>query len=106
MMKVVIPGGSGFLGKALGQHHAAKGNHVIVLSRHPREGSVYREVQWDGKTRGSWEIELEGADLLVNMAGRSVNCRYTEANKAEIYASRLDSTKVLGEAISAAQDPP
>jgi uncharacterized protein (TIGR01777 family) len=65
-----------------------------------------RTVVWDGLRVGAWAAELDGSDLVVNLCGRSVNCRYTEANRREIYASRLESTRVLGEAIELCQEPP
>jgi uncharacterized protein (TIGR01777 family) len=102
-MKVVIAGGTGFLGSCLVEHFEAQGHEAIVLSRNQVGPSV---KQWDGKSIGPWATEIDGADLLINMAGRSVNCRYTPEHKAEIYASRLDSTRVLGEAISLAKRPP
>src|SRR5437016_5588914 len=101
-MRVVIPGGSGFLGRALASHHHDAGHEVVVLSRHSAQGQPWRAVEWDGKTVGPWAKEIDGADLVVNLAGRSVNCRYNEANKTEILASRVDSTRAIGEAIAQA----
>ena len=100
-MKVVIGAGNGFLGSRLAEHLVGKGAEVTILTRTPGKGEL-----WDGKSLGPWAATLEDADLLVNLAGRSVNCRYTPENKAEIYASRLDSTRVLGEAIAACKRPP
>ncbi|HEY3782710.1 MAG TPA: TIGR01777 family oxidoreductase [Fimbriimonadaceae bacterium] len=102
-MKVVIAGGTGFLGTLLKRDLLVKGHEVIVLSRNPKN---HTEIKWDGKSHGTWEQSLEGADVLINMAGRSVNCRYNAKNKAEIYASRLDSTRILGQAIANAACPP
>ncbi len=108
MAKLVIPGGSGFLGLYLADYFSQKGWDVVIFSRSQKksENSKIRYVQWDGKTLGDWVKEIDGADALVNMAGRTVNCRYTEENKAQILNSRLDSTKVLGEAIAQASHPP
>jgi uncharacterized protein (TIGR01777 family) len=103
-MKVVIPGGSGLLGTRLASRLAAKGHDVVVLSR-SSEGAI-RSVLWDAKTMGPWAEELDGADVLINLAGRSVNCRYNERNRREIMDSRVDSTRVLGEAVAAAAKPP
>jgi uncharacterized protein len=105
-MKIIIPGGSGFLGLYLADFFDKKGWEVVVLSRTEKKLDHIRFVKWDGKTLGAWASELDGADLVVNMAGRTVNCRYTEKNKAEILSSRLDSTKILGEAIAKCVNPP
>jgi uncharacterized protein (TIGR01777 family) len=105
-VKVVIPGGSGYLGRILSRYFVGQGHEVCVLSRASSSEQAWRVVQWDAKTIGTWASEIDGADVVVNMAGRSVNCRYTEANKAEIYSSRLDSTRVVGEAIGQAIKPP
>ena len=106
-LTIVIPGGGGYLGRHLSDYFAAERHKVIVLSRDEREnrGSV-RYAQWDGKTLGEWSKLIDGADAVVNLAGRSVNCRYTKANRDEIYASRLDSTRIIGQAIAAAGNPP
>ena len=106
-MKIVIPGGSGFLGRTLAKHFAAEGHEVAILTREPRDQPLdYIQYAWDGKSLGPWAHAFEGADAIFNLAGRSVNCRYNEANKAAIYASRLDSTRVVGEAIAACKKPP
>jgi uncharacterized protein (TIGR01777 family) len=99
--KIIIPGGTGYLGKTLTTYFNARGFNVIVLSRSSddRDKSA-RFVHWDGEHPGAWTDELEGAIAVVNMAGRSVDCRYTARNKAEIYDSRLRSTRVIGEAIA------
>jgi uncharacterized protein len=104
-VKVVIPGGSGLLGTRLADRFAAGGHDVVVLSRRSGGGAA-RSVYWDGKTIGSWAQELDGANVLINLAGRSVNCRYNARNRREIMNSRVDSTRVLGEAVAAAAKPP
>ena len=98
--RIVLAGGSGFLGKSLAQVLVARGCEVVVLTRQPSsQGGLAREVFWDGRQLGSWTESLDGADAVINLAGRSVNCRYNEANRAEINASRVDSVRVVGEAI-------
>lgn len=104
-MKVVLPGGSGFIGRSLGRHLESAGHEIVVLSR-SGESAVGKGVAWDGKSLGPWAREVDGADVVVNLAGRSVNCRYNEENKRQIMGSRVDSTRVLGEAIGAATNPP
>ncbi|MFD1469914.1 TIGR01777 family oxidoreductase [Hymenobacter caeli] len=102
--KLVIAGGNGFLGRHLRAHFERLGYRVVALGRGPGAGSDY--AQWDARTPGPWAAALEGADLLVNLAGRTVDCRYTAANKHAILASRVDSTRVLGEAVAACARPP
>jgi hypothetical protein len=106
-MKIVIPGGSGHLGHLLARAFHAAGDEVVVLSRNGRDGETpWRTVRWDGKSLGPWTGELEGADAVINLAGRSVHCRYHERNRRAIVESRVLSTKVIGEAIARAADPP
>jgi uncharacterized protein (TIGR01777 family) len=102
---MVLAGGTGHLGTLLATAHHAKGDEVVVLSRTPR-AAPWRVVQWDARTLGPWSAELDGADVVVNLAGRSVNCRYTPANRAAIVSSRVDSTRVVGEALARAAAPP
>ena len=104
-MKIVIPGGSGQVGTILARAFHANGDEVVVLSRRPRE-QPWRVRHWDGATRGDWTREVDGADVVINLAGRSVNCRYTPANRQEILDSRVLSTRAVGEAIAAAGRPP
>lgn len=104
-MKIVIPGGSGQVGQVLARHFHAKGDEVVVLSRRVTT-APWRVVQWDGATMGEWAREFEGADVCINLTGRSVNCRYGEANRREIMESRVLSTRVVGEAIAACIKPP
>jgi uncharacterized protein len=103
-MKVVIPGGTGQVGNVLVRALQARGDDVVVLSR--GGSSAARVVAWDGKSLGTWASEIDGADVVVNLAGRSVNCRYTQANMQEMMSSRVDSTRAVGEAIAAAARPP
>jgi uncharacterized protein (TIGR01777 family) len=107
MKKVVIAGGTGFLGNILCQHFVNLNFEVVILTRKkqiPTPNILY--AKWDGETRGDWCQALEGAEVLINLCGKSVDCRYTEENKQLIYDTRLKSTKVLGQAISACTDPP
>jgi uncharacterized protein (TIGR01777 family) len=104
--RVVLAGGSGFLGEALGRRYLAEGYDVTTISRHAPAWQGSKFLPWDGKTLGGWAQALEGADLLVNLAGKSVDCRYNERNRKDILSSRVDSTRVLGEAIEDAKLPP
>jgi len=105
--KIILAGGSGFLGRALAKHFHALGWEVVVLTRHADAGNKHaREVIWDGESLGDWARELEGAAVVVNLAGRSVNCRYTAANRRVIIDSRVKPTQVLGEAIANCASPP
>lgn len=98
--KIVIAGGTGFLGKALTMHFCDQGHEVVILTRRKREPmATERYAEWDGKTLGAWKEEVCGAHVLINLTGRSVDCRYTKENKAQILNSRVDATRVLGEAI-------
>ena len=105
--RIILAGGSGFLGHVLRNHFLKQGCDVVVLTRSPRQmdGSS-RECFWDGRTPGEWTRELDGADVLINLAGRSVDCRYTARNRRLMLDSRVDSTLVLGEAIARCANPP
>ena len=104
--KLIIPGGSGFLGRTMVKWFAPRGFDVVVLSRGSRQVTDAKVVGWDGKNLGPWAAELEGATAVVNMAGRSVNCRYNQKNRALMLSSRIDSTLAVGEAIAACENPP
>ncbi len=104
-MKVVIPGGSGQVGTMLARELWNDGCDVVVLSRKVFD-APWRVVAWDAGKLGAWASELDGADAVINLAGRSVNCRYTAANREEIMESRIDSTRLLGRAIGQAERPP
>jgi len=106
-LRITIPGGSGQVGHLLARHFWAQGHRVTILTRRPRAGGqLWREVGWDGRTRGPWVAELEGCDVCINLAGRSVNCRYTAENRREIYDSRIVSTRLLNEAVAGLRHPP
>jgi uncharacterized protein (TIGR01777 family) len=104
-MRIVMPGGSGQVGQILARHFHAEGHAVTVLSRRVTQ-APWRVLGWDGATRGAWVDELEGSDVCINLAGRSVNCRYNEANRREIYYSRVHSTRLLNEVIGDMRHPP
>jgi uncharacterized protein (TIGR01777 family) len=105
--RIVIAGGSGFLGTVLADYFAARGREVVILTRNPKPRSdSIREVRWDGATAGDWCQKLEDAQALINLAGISVNCRYHARNCKRMLDSRLDSTRVLGEALASCTNPP
>jgi uncharacterized protein (TIGR01777 family) len=105
--KIVLVGGNGYLGKVLTKYYQDKADEIVILSRHERVTiQNIRTVVWDGKTPGKWAAELVNADLLVNLCGKNVNCRYTEKNKAEIIASRVVPTELLGMVIKDMFEPP
>lgn len=102
-MKVVIPGGSGQVGTILARAFHGEGHDVVVLSRRPdRRPRPWRVIAWDGATLGRWQREIDGCDVVINLSGRSVNCRYSVANREEILQSRLLATRVVGQAIATA----
>jgi uncharacterized protein len=106
VMKIVIPGGSGQVGTILARSFHARGEEVVVLSRTPSE-APWRVIPWDATSRGgAWESELNGADVVINLIGRSVNCRYTTANRTAIKQSRVISTEVLAAAMADCPTPP
>ncbi len=107
MKKLIIAAGTGFLGQVLVDHFKKKTQEIIVFTRGKskiKNGINY--IHWDAKNMTGWERELEDADVLINLAGKSVDCRYTEKNKNEIIASRVDSTTILNKAILQCRNPP
>jgi len=107
MKKIIIAAGTGFLGNVLINHFKDSIDDIMVLTRgKSATKNGVRYINWDAKTFTGWETEMEGADVLINLAGKSVDCRYTETNKNEIMASRVDSTVILGKAINACSNPP
>ena len=102
-MKVVIPGGTGQVGTALRRALRSDGHEVVVLTRRPAGDG---QVLWDGERLGPWAREIDGSDVVINLAGRSVSCRYTKRNLTEMMRSRVRSARVVGQAIAAAERPP
>jgi uncharacterized protein len=111
---LVIAGGSGFLGHAILKKYRDTNAKIIVLTRKevpaaPRTAPLYKNVSyvhWDAATPGDWMAALQGSTAVINLVGRSVNCRYTERNKEEIIASRVNATRILGYAIKVIARPP
>ena len=100
MKRVVLAGGSGFVGSALAPVLRAKGYETLILGR----GAA--DLHWDGKTLGDWATALDGAEAIINLTGKNINCRHTDENRREILQSRVDSVRVLGEAITRCAVPP
>ncbi len=111
-MKIVIPGGSGHLGGILSRHFLAKGHEVVVLTRQQNEVQTAKNgnltiVPWDAENvEYDWASHVDGADVVINLAGRSVNCRYGSENRRQITNSRVNSTRAVGDAIARAKVPP
>ena len=103
-LKILIPGGTGHVGQALFDGLSKRGHQVTILTRSRPNSSKY--VQWDGKTLGDWSHEIDVADVVINLAGRSVNCRYNATNRKQMLDSRVDSTRIVGRAISESPTPP
>jgi uncharacterized protein len=104
-MKMVLPGGTGQIGMILARAFHSDGHDVVALSRSPQR-TPWRTVAWDPEHLGAWAEQIDGADVVLNLAGRSVNCRYTDANRRAIKNSRVNSTRVVGAAIARAAWPP
>jgi uncharacterized protein (TIGR01777 family) len=102
-MKILIAGGTGFLGENLEKYFTEKGNQVYILTRNPKKEN---EIYWDAETVGDWRNTLEKTDALINLTGKSVDCRYHDKNKQEIYSSRINSTKSLQDAVDQCPNPP
>ncbi|MGI8436141.1 MAG: TIGR01777 family oxidoreductase [Chthoniobacterales bacterium] len=105
--RIILAGGSGFLGSNLSEMLLRGGHEVVVLTRSAtRSRGGIRFVQWDGKSLGAWAAEVEGARALINLTGKSINCRHTPDARREIINSRINSVHVLGQAIAACAAPP
>lgn len=102
--RIIIAGGSGFIGRYVAAHFRGQGDRVMILTR--KAPASADELLWDGRSLGAWQGELEGADLLLNLCGKSVNCRYTRRNRRAIYQSRLESTRILALAMANCLNPP
>lgn len=107
MKKLVIAAGTGFLGNVLVNHFKSKFEEIVILTRgESKTIDTIKYVNWNAKTLSGWENELENTDVLINLTGKSVDCRYTESNKNEILNSRIDSTKILNQAVLQCKNPP
>lgn len=104
--RIILAGGRGFLGQLLGRHLRSRGWEPVVLTRTPSLSADFPELPWDARTLEGWARSLDGAEAVINLAGRSVNCRFTPKNRRLIMDSRVDSTRVLGEAIARCHAPP
>jgi uncharacterized protein (TIGR01777 family) len=105
--KIILAGGNGYMGQVFAEYYRNLAKEIIILSRKPagRQGNI-KTLVWNGVDEGEWKGSLEGAELLINLCGKNVNCRYTEKNKAEIIASRVEPTALLGTIIAKLQNPP
>lgn len=104
-LKIVMPGGSGQVGHTLARHFLAEGHRVTVLSRNPQP-APWRVIAWNPSAPGPWVEELENSDVCINLAGRSVNCRYSAENRRVIYDSRIGPTQLLAEVMPSLRLPP
>ena len=106
-MKIVLAGGSGFIGSNLTTHFIKNNDEVIVLTRGKnRKENGIQFIHWDAKNFDGWCSSLENCEVLINLTGKSVDCRYTKENKAEIINSRVDATNILGAFLTLMDNPP
>jgi uncharacterized protein len=105
-MKIAIPGDTGQVGTILARRFHNEGHDVIVFGRYPAQSAPWRIERWNPSDISTWAERLDGADVVINLAGRSVNCRYTPENRREILRSRVDSVRGIGQAIALAKRPP
>lgn len=103
MKTIIIAGGSGFLGQVLEHYFTQKNYNIKILTRNPKRAN---DIYWNAKDLGDWKNELENTEVLINLTGKSVDCRYTKENKKLIHDSRIDSTNLLGLAINLCENPP
>lgn len=104
-LRIVIPGGSGQVGRMLAQFFQERGHFVTVLTRGPYT-APWQTVHWDGKSIGPWVETLEGADVCIHLSGKNINCRYTAKNRKELYDSRIGPARLLGHVIAGLAEPP
>jgi hypothetical protein len=104
-LRIVLPGGSGHVGRMLASFFQERGHHVTVLTRGPYT-APWQTVHWDGQNLGDWVETLEGADVCIHLSGRGINCRFTARNRRDLYASRIGPTLLLHQAISMLDHPP
>jgi len=105
--KIILAGGNGYLGGVLADYYRNLADEIIILSRSPKaQNGNIRTLLWDGKTEGDWVNQLEGAEMLINLCGKNVNCRYTKTNRDEIVNSRILPTRLLGRVVEKLQNPP
>lgn len=104
-LRIVLPGGSGQIGQILARHFHEQGHSVTVIARHPKQAK-WQTIYWDANTLGDWTSVLEGSDVVINLAGHTVNCRYNDANRREIKNSRIFTTNLIGQAIARSANPP
>lgn len=104
-LRIAIPGGTGQIGHMLARHFHENGHLVTVIARHAQPAE-WRVLEWNGADLGPWTEAIDGADIVINLAGRSVNCRYNAANRREIKNSRTITTGLVGQAIAHAAKPP
>jgi uncharacterized protein (TIGR01777 family) len=105
--KIILAGGNGYLGGVLAGYYRHIADEVIILTRKPKatDGNI-KTILWDGRTKGEWVKEVEGADMLINLCGKNVNCRYTAKNREEIIRSRVVPTALLNEVVGELSNPP
>jgi len=106
--RIIIAGGTGFIGRGIATELVRRGADVVILTRHPESSpAIGRHVRWDGKTlEDAWTREVDGADAVINLAGKNVNCRYTPTALAEVDESRVNAVVAMNTASARSKRPP